>query len=422
VVAATPGAALGQVFVASTPRPEFSIAPLFLLSIVQPDLGPVTVQLSWSLTAPAGQNVADIKQDLYLLWPAEIAEATAAGPTNPTLAHYVEERGFSVIGSGQLMLRRRDRMQIGTPERGRPIETTASFVTFTRRGPTGVAGVGSYVKIPWTPVLADPLSVLTLSMPLRGLIGPKPATAFEEFFWGRKWFLTVGFGDVGSLVLPLYPLYFEHRDRVVRLGPDFSLAIVSFAEAERLRIEEITPPAATRRPSRIRAGSETISLVLNASEGTTPQLLKVQFSYFTGPIAWRPILISALFLLLANIGGAIFVGRDVVGIIRRRRTARNAAGPLPRELLDQIVPGVTTYEDLVTLCGPPDEEHEHFAPSVRRTLIYRGTGRIPAPATRRRWGRAAGHGQVEHHEVAIDVDGNRVQAVQSRVRRVRATS
>jgi hypothetical protein len=144
--------------------------------------------------------------------------------------------------------------------------------------------------------------------------------------------------------------------------------------------------------------------------------------HFTGPIAWRPILISALFLLLANIGGAIFVGRDVVGIIRRRRTARNAAGPLPRELLDQIVAGVTTYEDLVTLCGQPDEEHEHFAPSVRRTLIYRGTGRIPAPAARRRWGRAAGHGQVEHHEVAIDVDGDRVQAVQSRVRRVRATS
>ena len=112
--AAAPTTIEAQVFLASEPSPRFLIGPLFVVANVSPGLGPVTVNLSWSLTARPGQGSADIAQDLYLLWPAEIAERTAPGPADPELVRDIEGRGFAVASSGRLMLRTRDRMQVGT--------------------------------------------------------------------------------------------------------------------------------------------------------------------------------------------------------------------------------------------------------------------------------------------------------------------
>ena len=95
-------------------------------------------------------------------------------------------------------------------------------------------------------------------------------------------------------------MYLEQRDRVVPFARDFSLVLANFADADRLRVEEISLPAATRRPSRVRAGSETVTPPLASGEGSVAQVLKVQFAYHAGRIAWRPILISLLFLVLAT--------------------------------------------------------------------------------------------------------------------------
>src|SRR5436309_12847199 len=108
--AAAPTTIEAQVFLASEPSPRFLIGPLFVVANVSPGLGPVTVNLSWSLTLKPGQRGADINQDLYLLWPAEVAESTAPGPAEPQLTREVEGRGFAVTGSGRLPLRSRDRM------------------------------------------------------------------------------------------------------------------------------------------------------------------------------------------------------------------------------------------------------------------------------------------------------------------------
>src|SRR4029078_6352803 len=94
----------------------------------------------------------------------------------------------------------------------------ASFATFTRRNATAQVGPASYIKIPWTAKLADPQAGTVLTLSVRGLTTPKPATWYEETFWGRRWVLAAGFGDIGSTVSPLFPLYFEDRDRVVGLG------------------------------------------------------------------------------------------------------------------------------------------------------------------------------------------------------------
>ena len=77
-----PSAASAQIFLASNPHPDFAIGPLFVIANVRPDLT-VTVNLSFSLTLRPGAFPSAMEQDLYLLWPAEVTEATAPGPLNP---------------------------------------------------------------------------------------------------------------------------------------------------------------------------------------------------------------------------------------------------------------------------------------------------------------------------------------------------
>jgi hypothetical protein len=317
------GAARAQVFLASEPHPEFAVGPLFVVANVRPDLGEVIINLSLSLTARPGRRAADIRQPLYLLWPAEVTASTAAGPADPALAAELEAHGFSVVSAGRLALRGRDRMQLGTSALGDLVDPPASYANFIRRGQTaGQVGAGAYVKIPWTPRLADPLSIITLTFPLRGLVTPKPATWVEELFWGRRYILSVAFGDLGSLALPVYPLYFVHRNRVVPLAREFSLIIANFADSDHLKIEEIAPAAASRRPSRVRAGAEIVALGIAPSEGITPQALKVQFSYFAGRVNWRPVVVSGLLLLVSNFAGVVFLSRDTIRTLLKRRRAR----------------------------------------------------------------------------------------------------
>src|SRR5262245_57115436 len=90
LIVATPVLASAQVFLASRPHPDFSIGPLFVVANVKPDLGSVTVNVSWSLTPSPGLGAEDIAQDLHLLWPAEIAESTAPGDADPELTRFLE--------------------------------------------------------------------------------------------------------------------------------------------------------------------------------------------------------------------------------------------------------------------------------------------------------------------------------------------
>jgi len=402
---AWPGGTGAQVFLASEAHPDFSVGPIFAIANVKPDLS-VVVNLSFSLIPRQGARTDALDQDLYLLWPAEIVEATASGAADPVLAREIEQRGLVVVSSGRLLLRSRDRMLVGTDVLGEPVTEAASFVTFTRRGPIAnrVTPV-TYVKLPRTPKFADPLNVMTLAMPMRGLVTPRAASTLSELFWGRRWILTVSFGDLGSPVVPIYPVYFEHRDRVVRPARDFSAISAIFGDADHLLIDTIEPPAATRRPSRVRTGGEVVSLALTPTDGVSPQTLKVQFSYFTGSIAWRPILVSVVLLVLANIAGLFMFGREMFGVMRKRRRTRAAAARLlgtafTADALGRLHAGVTTYDDVIAGWGRPDDEHEQIVPPGRRTLVYR----------------AARNGFA--HEVEITLDGSRVSEVARRVRKV----
>jgi uncharacterized integral membrane protein len=299
----------------------------------------------------------------------------------------------------------RDRTLVGTGQLGEPLPKNASFVTLTRRGALASQLTPvTYVKIPWSAQLADPLLVTTIVLPLRGLVSAKPTSWIAETFWGRRWILTTGWGDIGSPIMPLYSIYFERRERVLRVAPGFSQIIANFTDSDHLLIDHVEPPSATRRPSRVRAGNEVVALVLTAVDGVAPQNLQVQFSYFVGRIAWRPIVVSIVLLLLANVGGAIMFGREMFGVMRTRRRMRAAADHLHTEWLTgdsqaAALIGAATYDDVVARWGPPDEERERLSNPNRRTIVYRARKR----------------GLV--HEVEVEVTDGRVTEIERRVLR-----
>ena len=79
VLSTIPEVVQAQVFLASRPHPEFAVGPLLIVAGVQPDLGPVSVRVSFGLTLPPNARVEEMRQDLYLLWPAEVAGGSAPG-------------------------------------------------------------------------------------------------------------------------------------------------------------------------------------------------------------------------------------------------------------------------------------------------------------------------------------------------------
>src|SRR2546426_7998809 len=100
---ALPSESSAQIFLASKPHPDFAVGPLFVIANVRPDLS-VTVNISFSLTLRPGAAHATMEQDLFLLWPAEVAETTAAGAADATLARRPPEPLVALCrGRGQLL-------------------------------------------------------------------------------------------------------------------------------------------------------------------------------------------------------------------------------------------------------------------------------------------------------------------------------
>jgi len=433
LLSALPGSACAQVFIASHPQPEFSIGPLFVsASVGKPNVvgnpGALTVSVSWSLTLAPHRRAADIAQDLYLLWPGEVVGTAGAADADPMLVRQVEALGFKVKAHGRLRLSARERTEMGTSAGLRTLGE-APFVAFAREGgPAAGARGATYIRIPWVPELASLDWLVRLELPLKGVIVPRPVSWAEDTFWGRRYLITLGFGDVGYV--SLYPLYFGARDRVVPLARDFSMLVINFADSDHLKVDEVVPQSASRQMSETRSNTEALRLPLLASEGIAPQVLKVQFAYFAGRLPWRPILISALFLGLGNLTGPLVgalakrLGRTLrarVHVGRGEAPGRERGAIPSQEALGQIRPGETSYEEVLRLCGPQAEEQARLPAGETRALVYRGQRVVPHRRRSFGWFATVGHWDVEDHEVQIDFERDRVRDVQARVRRSRLT-
>jgi hypothetical protein len=214
LLAASPVTAGAQVFLASRPNPDFMVGPLFVRVAVNPELG-VTLDVLWSLMIPPNKSGGAVAQDLYLLWPNSVGTSTEGAP-DPALAAYVTARGFTPIKEGRLPLFAQS-LYRGEEVPPEPVKGGAPFVTFVRLGgPLGLTAPVTYVRIPWTPRLANRTWLMDLRMEVTDLVKRRNATWIEDLFWGPRYSLALTFNDVRPRAL--FPIYFEHRDRVIRLA------------------------------------------------------------------------------------------------------------------------------------------------------------------------------------------------------------
>jgi hypothetical protein len=421
LLAAAP-AAHAQVFMASRPASGLTVTPLFIVASVASDGPDVPVQVLFSLMVPPDRSALDLEQDIFLLWPGEIVGAeTGGGIALPAdVAAQV-----TVTARGRLRLQAQR-----TYESASDMEALASapFVSVVRTGgPLGTSQAATYVRIPWNPRLTNQAWLMSLQFTARGLVKPKPTTWLTRAVSGSRSTLALGFNDVGAPAM--FSMYYWQRDNVLPLASPARL-VANFARADHLAVDEMFPPAARREPSPALATTDVVSLFLTEPQGLTPQVLRVEFGYYSGVQSWGPLLIPALFFALGNAAGAL--ARGVAERLRQRLSGRLQLGPrrasaagidtgivIPRARLAAIVPGETTYEDVLRMCGAQVEEREDLARPGRKTLVYRGRRDVPHRRWAWSWLAAVSHWDVEHHEVEIGVANGVVQSIQVRIDRAR---
>src|SRR5437762_12465167 len=84
LLASAPTDVTAQVFVAASPRPDFTIRPVFVGATAPADLAaPVNVSATWNLVPLRGERPSPPR--LALPWPAELAAAAAPRGAHPAL-------------------------------------------------------------------------------------------------------------------------------------------------------------------------------------------------------------------------------------------------------------------------------------------------------------------------------------------------
>jgi hypothetical protein len=429
LLAGSPAPASAQLFLATRPNPEFSVGPLFVRAQVTPALDDVVVNVLFSVAIPPTRSAAEMEQDLFLLWPGAIGGDPQLGPPEPALAGFVQTQGFAVVDEGRLPLFAQHLYQLtgeGEMSAGQAILVAggAPYVTFVRAaGALGLSAPATWVRIPWTPQAVNRAWLMDLRLTAKGLVKAKPATWVERTFWGPRHRITLSFNDVRQGAV--FPLYFWHRERRVRLSEDPSQLVINFAAADRLKIDEMAPPSARRRLSESLENTDVVSVFLDYDEGLSPQVLTVQFGYFTGLQSWAPILIPFLFFVLGNVAGVLVrglaerVGRLISAHVHLggAQPARQSGVLIPRETLARIIPGETTYQEVTRLVGGQPEEHERLDDPDGKTLVYRGRRTIPHPRRTFGWFATVQGWDIEDHEVEIVLRDGVVRDVQARVRR-----
>ena len=422
LVVLMPALAHAQVFLASHPRTGLSVTPLFVVADVDSDGPDVPVQVLWSLMVPPDRSALDLEQDIYMLWPGEV---TRAEPGDGIKLPADVAAQVTVIARGRVRLQAQRTYESAADTEVLP---SAPFVSVVRTGgPLGTSPAATYVRIPWTPRLTNQAWLMSVHLTAKGLVKPKPATWLTRTISGSRSTLALGFNDVGAPAM--FSMYYWQRDNVLPVASPARL-VANFARADRLAVDEMFPPAARREPSPSRPTTDVVSLFLTEPEGLAPQVLRVDFGYFSRVQSWGPVLIPALFFALGNAAAALVRGladslrlrlSGWLQLGRRRASASgiDSGAVIPRERLAAIVPGETTYDDVLRLCGGEVEEREDLTHPGRKTLVYRGRRDVPHRRWAWSWLAAVSHWDIERHEVEIGVDHGVVQNIQVRIDRAR---
>ena len=335
---------------------------------VREETGPVPVVVTWSLLLPPDRQAADVAQDIYLLWPGEIRNDAPTQKPDAALARYVTDRGFDVIGEGRAGLLAR-----GLADGATEVQAAgAPFVTFVQTGALGLSPPATFIRIPWTPRLADRSWLMELTLNVAGLVKPQKLGWVETIVRGGPSRVAIGFNEVRDR--PLFPMYLAHRDRVVHLADAPAELVVQFPQSERLKIDEVYPPTSIRRLSETLDSTQVVSLFLDSRRRHHPAAargaVRLLLAHPDRAAGGRPAPHLRPRPGDGSAAGARPRAPDRRGGRARaaRRVARRArprAGViLAREVLERIVPGKTTLDEVIGLCGPPVERQEQF-PGLR---------------------------------------------------------
>jgi hypothetical protein len=422
----SPAPAPAQIFIASRPDPPFAIGPLTIRATVTPALTPVDLEVRWALDVPPGKSRAGIEQDIFLLWPGEVTNPQGRAAGDKALAQYVETRGFTVVGDGRLPLYTQNIYAEGVEAAPKPVGD-AAYVTFVQDSHSlGLSPAATWIRIPWTPQMANVTYMTSLHMQVGGVLKPRQRHLYESVFIGERYELSLSFNEVRDR--PIFPVYAEHRDRAIRLSEAPAELVVHFTDADHLRIEQVYPPTSIRRLSESLESTEVVSLFMGASEGSAPQHMTVQFGYFS---RLQGLMIVLIPLLLLAAGPALgpAIGRAMPGLLARMRARLHlgASGASPRargvvlepETLDRIVPGKTSREEVLQLCGMEVEEEERRDQPDRRVLIYHGWRAVPETRRRMKWVATVEAWDIFVQEARFEIERDVVKDVQVRIRRSR---
>ena len=420
---AAPVAAHAQIFVAARPNPQFTVTPLFIVASIASNTPDVPVEVIFSVMIPPASSALDHQQDIHLLWPGEVVAADTA-KSGITLPPDVAAQ-MTVIDEGHLLLRAHRQYESAQTE---TIDAKAPFITVVRTGgPLGLSPAATYIRIPWNPRLVNQAWLESVDFTAKRLLKPKATTWLSRVASGPRNQFALGLNDVDTPAM--FAMYYWQRDHVIPVQTPARL-MINFAGADRLAIDAMFPPEARRERSPSLENTDVVSLFLTESVGLTPQVLRVEFGYLSGLQSWGPILIPALFFALGNIAGVLvrnfaeklwrrFAGRIQLG--RRSASAddHETGTVISRDRLASIVPGETTYEQVLERLGGEVEEREAFG-GGRKTLVYRGRRDVPHRTWAWSWLATVSHWDVERHEVEITLENNVVQDIQVRVGRARA--
>src|SRR5215475_9573494 len=212
--------ASAQIFIASVADPTFAVGPLTIRATVTPSLG---------VDKGKGRG---LEQDIFLLWPGEVTSPLGDGKGDKTLEKYVEARGFSVVGSGRLPLYIQNIYGEGVESAPKPAGE-APYVTFVQDSPAlGLSPPGTWIRIPWTPQMANATFMTSLRMRASGVIKPGQTRWFETLFTGERHQFTLSYNEVRDR--PIFPMYAEHRDLAIRLADAPAELALHFTQAEHL--------------------------------------------------------------------------------------------------------------------------------------------------------------------------------------------
>jgi hypothetical protein len=421
-----PAHAHAQIFISSRPDPPFALGPLTVRATVTPSLIPVDLEVRWALDIPPGKSRVGIEQDIFLLWSGEVASPLGSAAGDKSLAQYVEKRGFTVVGDGRLPLYAQNIYAEGVEARPKPVGE-AAYVTFVQDSQAlGLSPAATWIRIPWTPQMANVTYMMSLLMRVGGVIKPQQLRWYESVFTGERHQFSLSFNEVRDR--PIFPMYAEHRDRAIRLAESPAELVVHFTHADRLRIEQVYPPTSIRRLSETLESTEVVSLFMGSGEGIVPQHMTVHFGYFS---RFQGLMLVLIPLLLLAAGPALgpTIARAMPGLVARMRTRLRlgASGAPPRaggvvlapDTLDRIVPGKTSREEVLRLCGTEVEEEERLERPDHRVLVYRGWRAVPRTRRRMKWVATVEAWEIIAQETRIELERDIVKDVRVRIRRSR---